>query len=586
MTQLVCTSKVYLTQLRSLLACVCFEVNAPAYRRIAFGLLLIIDLFCARFAAALPYRSHVNYHDVAIQVDRVVPVAPKALQVTVGSDTFVVAEADAGKQVIRHMLDGRVEFAPSMISSIALEAARNADSVIVSPMLEHALQSLECVSCDSSAFWQEIAARETGLDGIVWALGRRNDSFLQRRVCAGLQSLHEAHFNFTSRLTEGVIRREADTCLRLEFAPVLRELFHSGAVREALAKLRAIHGVFGVSASAESMSAQRVIHHVATLVSALDASRPDTFAQEVLAVQELAQGFGIEAGSLASAALGDRFVQRIIQGGRLGAVLEYLPSVNLQHRTPVLHEAVVKSIDGVSAQNAFQLISPRVVDALGVFIEKDEEIQAHVATLIARVVGGFLAEGEVDSACSFLSLWSKTPPGISPSLRKCTLSIIEALLYRGDHKRAVELASVDRDYYKGFLGVKLKLAQLGLSDRFSLGLIVILAVVTLTWLRRCIRSLSTTQRGETDASTRSPLGGESCRACSKPNSDDLIESLSFFGLKPGVTLQEIKSAYRSAVKRCHPDRSSDMGSNDNGEFIDLTKQYHRLLALYRRESGV
>jgi DnaJ-class molecular chaperone len=42
----------------------------------------------------------------------------------------------------------------------------------------------------------------------------------------------------------------------------------------------------------------------------------------------------------------------------------------------------------------------------------------------------------------------------------------------------------------------------------------------------------------------------------------------------------MKYAYRQAVKTCHPDRNPNADKTMNDHFIEITKQYERLLELY------
>jgi hypothetical protein len=54
--------------------------------------------------------------------------------------------------------------------------------------------------------------------------------------------------------------------------------------------------------------------------------------------------------------------------------------------------------------------------------------------------------------------------------------------------------------------------------------------------------------------------------------------LAVFGLEPGATTSEIKNAYRRNIKKLHPDVHRG-GIADRQDFIELTKQYKRLLYL-------
>jgi DnaJ-class molecular chaperone len=58
-----------------------------------------------------------------------------------------------------------------------------------------------------------------------------------------------------------------------------------------------------------------------------------------------------------------------------------------------------------------------------------------------------------------------------------------------------------------------------------------------------------------------------------------------FNLKRGASLQQIKVAYRNAVKTCHPDLNPNAGPEETARFITLTKTYERLLTLHAQQTG-
>jgi hypothetical protein len=67
--------------------------------------------------------------------------------------------------------------------------------------------------------------------------------------------------------------------------------------------------------------------------------------------------------------------------------------------------------------------------------------------------------------------------------------------------------------------------------------------------------------------------------------DEYAECLRVFALRPGVSLQKIKVAYRNAVKTCHPDLNPNSGEAEATQFISLTRTYERLLQLHEDRTG-
>jgi hypothetical protein len=69
------------------------------------------------------------------------------------------------------------------------------------------------------------------------------------------------------------------------------------------------------------------------------------------------------------------------------------------------------------------------------------------------------------------------------------------------------------------------------------------------------------------------------------NQEEFDALLRVFGLNPNATMTEIKIAYRHAVKSCHPDRNPKGDEKTSDRFIELTRQYERLLVLFRERQG-
>jgi hypothetical protein len=68
----------------------------------------------------------------------------------------------------------------------------------------------------------------------------------------------------------------------------------------------------------------------------------------------------------------------------------------------------------------------------------------------------------------------------------------------------------------------------------------------------------------------------------QPHLKEYHELLDLFGLSLGADINEIKNAYRSAVKAKHPDAQGRIARpEDTAEFIRLTTAYDRLVTIHR-----
>ena len=63
---------------------------------------------------------------------------------------------------------------------------------------------------------------------------------------------------------------------------------------------------------------------------------------------------------------------------------------------------------------------------------------------------------------------------------------------------------------------------------------------------------------------------------------EYVEALKVFGLSPEATLEDIKKAYRMAVKKYHPDLKDQSNREDQLFFIRLNLEYEKLLKFHQR----
>ena len=66
-----------------------------------------------------------------------------------------------------------------------------------------------------------------------------------------------------------------------------------------------------------------------------------------------------------------------------------------------------------------------------------------------------------------------------------------------------------------------------------------------------------------------------------PSMQEYNRCLQALGLKPGASLRQVKSHYRTLIKKVHPDLNRNLSAVEKERFVTLTKMYDRLIELRR-----
>jgi hypothetical protein len=146
------------------------------------------------------------------------------------------------------------------------------------------------------------------------------------------------------------------------------------------------------------------------------------------------------------------------------------------------------------------------------------------------------------------------------------LSAISSFLGRGELENATRL----RDAWGGKLPMSLKIRWWLISARVTLWIALIGVIAFSAFILRPGRARSdVAPEGQAGTSPRAwPVGYE--------------EAMRQVGLAPGVSLAEIKHAYRTAIKREHPDLNPQASAEQHAKFRELVASFERLIELHQR----
>jgi hypothetical protein len=539
---------------------------------------------CVNDACAAPTATtSVSYHGVALEVQERTQVGPDTLQISCDGEVFVVAESEAGRGVAMRLLSRpSVSLTAHAVANIATRAAGVPDGEVLGTALRVIFQRDDWVDFDSVQAWQNIVASEVGRARIVSALSEAAERKITSRACSSLRALYD--FPPTLQV-EALARKAAGECSRVGVQQAIRDAFLGNDTNLLAADLRRLALVFYGDAGSEKGFLPEADSALTNLSAASTRSDVRLFEDSVSRLKQCGEGLGMPAQDLDPSLLREQFVVYAADRGSFQSVFAAVPRIRGDKRTPAVHAAVLRALDGISADKVAESITTDAQAALQVFAEKDEEIALRNQMTVQRGVEYCLAHGQPEEAFRLLRGARNASGALPEKLAELVSQVVQEFLDQSQRERAEEVVTVFNHRLGVFTRLNLYLSRFGLSLRHVVSALVILVVCGVAWCIRKRKGVVIESRVGAESQSNQRAAAAETSSASKPQtpSEELVRALASFGLEPGATLSEIKNAYRARVKECHPDRNPDAPLRDNNEFVQLTTQYELLLALYQRE---
>ncbi len=538
---------------------------------------------CSASLSATPAHT-VSYHGIPLQVESRREVGPGTLQLSVRGESFVIAEAEAGRGVLLRLLaSSSADFTPTLVRSVAGRAAQIPDREVLEAALAVIFLHKEWTEFDAPSAWQDVAASEVGRAHLVSALNKAVEATITEAVCSSVRAL----FEFPPTLqVERLATQVAPECKKFGAYRAIREVFRGGDLKVATQDVERLAIIFEDESPTKQRSPREVSAAIASLQSALEKSDASQFERAILSLSEIGKELAVQEVDRESTRLREQFVVQAVKQGSVRSALAVLPTIKSDKRTPELHMAVLRVLDALGAEEIGDVLTPDAQVALRVFAEKDEEIAVRYQTAVRRGVESCLRDAKLEDAFRLLS-GALTAQGVLPSqLAPAGLQVVRAFLSKSDSNRADEVAQSLNVRPGIFLALRLALARVGLSLEHVFLVVLLLIATVAAWRTRRRKQLREQPHtyGERVGNTQAGSSREGAAPVTHGYSKELTEALATFGLQPGASLSDIKNAYRARVKACHPDRTPHNASSENNdEFVRLTAEYDRLLILYRRE---
>lgn len=525
-------------------------------------------------AASTQAQDVVDYYGVKLSVARFSSAGPRLRKVELGGDAFLVDEALAGQRTVLRLLSSpelAEAIEPDVVRQVLQAAAERNDSEVLQVLMPVVIGHPEWIIFDRDEIWSAVARSESARMAMQQAiLQQPHQDARATRACAVMAAL--LSYPRTPPVEQWALVNGAG-CIRQRMGSVFERLGGEGFdYAQADAYLGQQDALWLAQGSEQG-------GHIARLREVLrllhEATRNGDDARFVRALNDLAEtgrdcGVTVEAALLSG--LLESFVVLAARQQRYASVIRCATHVDFERRTPALHGALVQALTGITVPDADPLLTSAMVERLGLFARKDEELARSLDLLLQRIALQRLADHRLGDARELITRGIASGPSGASAWADLAARLVKLQLRHGEVAAAratLEQMGLRQPWW---LRLRVSIASYGLMPHL---LFLVLCVAGCGW---CGWRRLRPQRGSRDQAR--PVN-----ASEPPGFKEYCELLELFSLTPGVGAIEIKNAYRAAVKEIHPDTQGRTQSGDATEFIRLTTAYERLVALHKVMEG-
>ena len=285
---------------------------------------------------------------------------------------------------------------------------------------------------------------------------------------------------------------------------------------------------------------------------------------------------------------------RLLGAGDAGRVLLLLGSAPTLANTPRTHALAGKALAGLESPEV--LSNRKVQDLLISMSANDAFIKEAFLKVLDAWAHSTIDSGDVLDADVPLSIALLVRPDPEAANDAIRIDQVRHLLAQGKESSAVERLVAIKT--RMGLADRLWFAKYRLLRKIPIWSLLILCVVVgvmlaFTWhllqrRQRLVearwRALGWIEDDEAPKEVRGAFVMKEVRSQIDPVVQEYFDCLKVFSLKPGASPRELKSAYRVAMKKVHPDLNAGDEASSSTEFIRIRKAYERLLKM--EEEGV
>jgi len=564
--------------------------------------LIVFLLACCACSDAL--ADTVEFRGVRFAIDSMVSVPGLQVKVLIGHRSLLVSSNELPRKIAMLYLttpELMAGLSVSQLTQILVESVKQKDEELAAAGLRTLLVDQQRSVDDV----RSILAKCTGDDALIRALERalislELSSTPTNTVCVAMSILPEASRRLVKEKASQVLVR-----LQFKCSEYLQRLARTSLEQVNLDESVRYLDALTQSFADGSETFKPIIAARNKLARLRDSLKGGEYFVLGRAIRSIADDEWFKPNAAKTARdLVETAIEQALADNKTASALHLLAVLDFNNRTPKDHELTLKILKVIGPQDGDTLVLPEVVSILRSFAIKDEGIRNEYVRTLDRVLTGLLGQGTLPLVNTLFDQLVTVRPDPSAANDALRQQYIIQLLRAGAVAEARDkLAEIRTDisygtYIRIFLGGGFAPRELVIA--LIIG-IVVAAIVFFLDGRRIIGFFVSLVKPADQEHFAEPLTEEIEEEDDEPAPrrfvvysqgvkvahaiDEYAECLGVFALQPGATLQQIKFAYRNAVKTCHPDLNPHAGPAEAAKFIQLTKTYERLLRLHTEQTG-
>lgn len=572
-----------------------FSLAAPGTVHVCRKATLVAALCCMSVASRIAWAESVEFLGAQFPVRGVSAVEHGQVVVEVDGGKWMSATDKVGFSVAdfyaKHPHLGREMPWDAYVQFLARDVAQE-NSVLAPEALENSLRSEKLFDHELDQLFTAVGAvPDKGEDAIlqsILAVSSKGDAKPQS-VCRAVARLDEQGCQKLKAERASYLSTIQDRCRELLVATV-RESISTGSFAAADSAIQAFRGVFSGGGAFTSLYASQE-----RLRALADADRGGDVARVNAALQMLATDPNFGQKVEESLPLFVRGIaEKKLGGADPQGALVALTLLPLTRRTPAHHEILLKALEGVSSADVKVFSDVNVQRMVWGYASQDPLIKVRYLSLLDSMVATIAARGDYVTGIHLLAAIREVRPDPSVDNDRLRLDLSKAALRSGDKEVALSIAAGIVTgtplFFRAYLWARTNLSTVVTIMVLGIGLI---ALRQRSGGKVAAQGEDSeedafvdeeTLREEFLADRREALHRFSQTTKLKASEREFFQLLAVFDLQGEPSTHDIKNAYRHAVKECHPDLNRGGDGKANDRFIELTKQYERLLELHEQRA--
>lgn len=513
-------------------------------------------LLSLRVCQAQPQQ--VDFGGIKIPVESKATMGGDAVAIQFGGEKFLTTGDQAGRSVALRILQNPAETKGSeeLLPSIVSAAVRAQDAQILTEAIDRGLTAAKGYPLTSEAVWRQFVEIPLGQRLVTEALLRKTSEYSEGVCVASLVcSRHGSPVPLSAEVSSRCLGDVIDRVVSEGFSGARSDI-SSKQIQDAM--------------SAFENADQKAVESANLLARSLrQVQEAKTTESYLIASDGLFRDFLENDVSRDSAAVkssfNDAFLEQSIAAGVLDQALLLIPHLSFDHRTQRTHEMVLKALQGLKEDERSVLREHGVMEGLLQFAARDTEIAGALERQLTRLITNLVEQKDTEALLHLIRRVQQRAELDLHRLQPAIVTAISSFLTQGNMDDAARL----RHEWGGSLPMSLRLRWWLIRARAVLWGAVLagIGVGALTLRRRRSRSRLGSATPADTSQPKWPPGYE--------------EAMRQVGLTPGLSLVEIKQAYRTAIKRDHPDLNPDASAEQQTKFREIVANFERVIELHQ-----